>query len=268
MGIITVSRGCYSRGKEIAEKLAQQLGYECVSREILIEASETFNVPEIKLVRALHDSPSVLDRFTYGKEKYVSYIREALLEHVSKDNVIYHGLAGHFFLRGVPHILKVRIIANLEDRVREEMKRENITEKEARYVLKKDDEERRKWSLYLYGIDTSDPSLYDVVLHIDNLRVDDAVEVLANMAKRPCFQTTPETKKTLNDLLLAARAHAALVDEFPMAEVSSHDGVVYVSLKGTGIREPSASEEVSRLLSGIEGIKDIRINIIPLITPD
>ncbi|MGB9436525.1 MAG: cytidylate kinase family protein [Desulfobacterales bacterium] len=35
MGVITISRGSYSKGKEIAEKLAQQLGYECVSRDIL-----------------------------------------------------------------------------------------------------------------------------------------------------------------------------------------------------------------------------------------
>jgi len=41
---------------------------------------------------------------------------------------------------------------------------------ECRRILKKDDDERRKWSLNLYGIDTSDASLYDVVLHIDNLK--------------------------------------------------------------------------------------------------
>ncbi|MBW1934257.1 MAG: cytidylate kinase-like family protein [Deltaproteobacteria bacterium] len=268
MGIITISRGSYSKGKEIAEKLAQNLGYQCVSRDILIEASESFNVPEIKLIRALHDSPSVLERFTYGKERYISYIRKALLEHVAKDNVIYHGLAGHFFLKGVPHVLKVRIIANMEDRVKEEMKREKISEKEARYILRKDDEERRKWGLYLYGIDTSDASLYDVVLHIDNLGVDDAVEILAGMAKRPCFQTTPESKKILSDLLLAARAHAALVNEFPTAEVTSRDGVVYVNVKGTMIRDSSASEKVVKLLNRVEGIKEVKANVVPVITPD
>lgn len=35
MGIITISRGSYSRGKEIAEKLSQKSGYDCISREIL-----------------------------------------------------------------------------------------------------------------------------------------------------------------------------------------------------------------------------------------
>jgi cytidylate kinase len=64
---------------------------------------------------------------------------------VQKDNVVYHGLAGHFFLQDISHVLKVRVIADLEDRVKEELKREGISAEEARYILKKDDDERRKW---------------------------------------------------------------------------------------------------------------------------
>ncbi len=139
MSIITISRGSYSRGKEVAEKLAHSLGYQCLSRDILLEASELYNIPEIKLVRAIHDAPSILERFTYSKESYVAYIRAALLRHVQKDNVVYHGLAGHFLLQGIPHVFKVRIIADLEDRVKEEMKRENISAEEARRILQKDD---------------------------------------------------------------------------------------------------------------------------------
>ncbi len=34
MGVVTISRGSYSKGKEIAEKLAEKLEYDCISREI------------------------------------------------------------------------------------------------------------------------------------------------------------------------------------------------------------------------------------------
>ena len=61
MSIITISRGSYSRGKEVAETLARELGYECVSREIILEASEQFNIPEIQLVHAIEDAPSILN---------------------------------------------------------------------------------------------------------------------------------------------------------------------------------------------------------------
>ena len=139
MPIITISRGSYSKGSEIADKVAKRMGYECVSRDVLLEASDHFNIPEMKLVRALHDAPSVLDRFTHGKERYIAYIQEAFLEHVQKNNIVYHGLAGHFFLEGVSHALKVRVIADIEDRIRLEMEREQISAEQARHILLKDD---------------------------------------------------------------------------------------------------------------------------------
>jgi hypothetical protein len=74
MPIITISRGSYSKGMAVAEKVAQRLGYECISREIILEAFEEFNVPEIKFIRAIHDAPSVLDRLSFEKDKFIGEI--------------------------------------------------------------------------------------------------------------------------------------------------------------------------------------------------
>ena len=263
MGVITISRGSYSKGKEIAEKLAKSLGYECISRDILLEASEHFNIPEIKLIRAIHDAPSVFERFKHGKQRYVNFICEAFLEYIQRDNVVYHGLAGHFFVHTIPNILKVRIMANIEDRVKEEMARENITEEEARHLLTRDDEQRRKWSMYLYGIDTKDASLYDVVLHVDNLKVDDAVEILTGISKLPCFQTTKESRMMIKDYHLNAKVRAALFDGFPDAEVKSRNGVVYVKVETDLSLEKKVVEQVKNTLKAINGVKEIRVSVIP-----
>ena len=110
MSIITISRGSYSSGKEIAQKVAQRLGYDCISREALLKNSREFNIPEIKLIHAFEEGPSVLDRFTFGKEKYIAYIQAALLNHLRKNNIVYHGFAFHFFVKEIPEVLKVRII--------------------------------------------------------------------------------------------------------------------------------------------------------------
>jgi cytidylate kinase len=208
MGIVTISRGSYSRGIEIAEKLAEKLGYECISREVLLEASKEFNIPEVKLVQAIEDAPSIFDHIKDGKRRYVAFIREAFLEYIQKDNIVYHGFAGHFFTKEIPNILKVRIIANMDFRVNVLMERENISEEKARKLLYKIDVERRKWSMYLYGIDTNTTELYDVILHIDCLQVEGAVNFIYDLAKRPCFQTTPESKEKLRELLEAAKAYS------------------------------------------------------------
>ena len=255
MPIITISRGSYSRGKEVAEKLAKRLGFACISRDILLEASEQFNIPEIKLIRAIHDAPSILERFTYGKERYVAYIRATLLKHVQKDNVVYHGLAGHYFLQGIPHVLKVRILADLEDRVQEEMRREQIGEAEARYILKKDDDERRRWGIQVFGVDTWDPMLYDMVLHIKSLTVGDAVDLIAHAAQLPRFQATPESQQMMDDLTLAAAIEAALVEELPSAKVEAKNGEVFVNIQGTLGEEKETVDLVQRIANKVAGIE-------------
>ena len=234
MAIITISRGSYSKGREVAEKTAQRLGYRVVSRDVLLEASDQFHIPEVKLVRAIHDAPSILDRFTHGRQCYLAYIQSALVSQAQTDNLVYHGLAGHLLLKGVPHVLKVRIIADLDARVQAEMAREDISDVDARILLQKDDNERRRWTQSLYGADPWDASLYDLVLHIHKLTVDDAVEFIVQAAGRPCFETTPEGQRKMDDLALACRIKAALVqrDCFDMEITSEYGNVVIYVPKG------------------------------------
>ncbi len=236
MAIITISRGSFSRGKDVAEKLAERLGYECVSRDILLETCEEFSIPEIRLVKALHDAPSVLDRFNHGRERYMSYFRSAFLNHMVKDNIVYHGLSGHFFLQGIKHVAKVRIISNMEDRIKEEMKRENSSAEEARYLLKKDDDERRKWGLSLYGKDTWNCSLYDLVLCIDTMTVEDVVNILEGVIKEGRFDATPDSQAKLKEQALVANVHATIVNVSPNATVAIKNGVVILSHLDGGLK--------------------------------
>ena len=264
MSIITISRGSYSRGKEVAEALANQLNYTCVSREILLQASEQFDIPEIRLVRALHDTPSIFERFAHGKERYVAYIRAAILRMAQKGNVVYHGLAGHFLLQNIPHALKVRIIADLEERVKEEMVRMRISADEARYILKKDDDERRRWSLYLYGIDTHDPSLYDLLIHTRTLTVAEAVEVILHTVKQPSFQITDASRRVLDDSALAAQIEAILIKEFPLNEAAAQKGKVHVSVRAPMSLRKKLIPKVKEMIKRVEGVKQIDVTIIPI----
>lgn len=208
MSIITVSRGSYSRGKEVAERLARDLGYDCISREVILEASEQFDIPEIQLVHAIQDAPSFLDRFTRGKERYIAYVRAALLKRVQKGDVVYHGFAGHLLLRDVPSVLKVRVIAAMEDRIQEVVRRDGITEDEARERIAQADHERQKWSHHLYGVDPREVDLYDIVVQLPPMTVDDLVGTIKFAAQLPAFQTTPEVKENLEALAAKAEADA------------------------------------------------------------
>ncbi len=236
MAIITISRGSYSRGKEVAEAIAAKLDYECVSRDILLETCQEFSIPEIRLVKALHDAPFVLDRFNHGRERYMSYFRAAFLKHMVNDNIVYHGLSGHFFLQGIDHTIKVRIIADMEDRIKEEMKRENSSAEEARYILKKDDDERRKWGMSLYGKDSWNCNLYDLVLRVDIMTVEDVVGVLEGIIQQGIFDATAKSTALLKEQALVASIHAKIVDIAPRATVNIKDRVVTLGNLDGGLK--------------------------------
>ncbi len=265
MAIITISRGSYSRGKEIAEKVAAKLGYECISRDLLLEVSKEHNIPELKLVHAIHDAPGILDRLNHKEEKYIAFIKLALLNHLKADNVVYHGLAGHFFVKDIPHALKVRVLADMEDRVRLEVERKGIDEDEARRILEKDDHERREWSKALYGIDTADSSLYDLVVHIKQLTVDDAVDMICDTVSKEQFKTTPESQRMIEDLALSAAIHRALMDVGRDITVCVDNHIAYIETEAAVRDEERLVNEIRRVVDAFEGITDVKIKCHPIV---
>ncbi len=195
MSVIVISKGSYSHGNEVAAKVAQRLDLKCISRDLLIGASKKFNIAELRLIRAIEDAPSFLEKYTFGREKYIKYIKAAILNELAKGKVIYHGFAGHFLVRDISHVLKVRIIADMEERIAYMMKRENVSKDDAVQLVKKVDEERTKWSLKLYGIDNWDSRLYDLVINIGKVTLDHAVDLVCQTVQLKAFQPTAESQK-------------------------------------------------------------------------
>lgn len=258
MAIVTISRGSFSRGKEVAEKLAERLQYKCISRDILIDACEEFSIPELKLKKALHDAPSILDRFQYGRDRYIACFKAVFLNQMKEDNIVYHGLAGHFFLENVAHAFKVRIIADMETRIRAEMNTETISEAEARFRLNKDDSERRKWGLALYGRDTWDSSLYDMVLNIDTMTIDDVVEILAGVIQKGRFASTKESTEQLEEMSLIAGIQAELVNTAPKISANLSSGILTLTnLDGYLTSDSERRRETAEKFKKDYGIDDV-----------
>lgn len=258
MPIITISRGSFYHGRSIAEKLAEKLGYSCLSRDQIIENLDQFHLPEIKLIRGLDDAFSVLDRFPHGKERFKSAIRLEILKRFAEGKIVYHGLIGHHFVNNISHVLKVRIIADTEKRVADEMARENISETEARYTLKKDDEERRKWAMFLYGIDIMAPDTYNLTIRIGHLSADEAVDIIANASTLQAFQETEESMATLKDSALRALICSKLFD-YPNASVTSKNGQVLITLKVPEEQQAVIHDRINEMLANISEISKLAI---------
>jgi cytidylate kinase len=210
MAIITISRGTMSGGKRLAEMLAEKLKYRCVSREVMISAATEYGVPESKLIEAIRKSPSIFQKLTFERDRYLAFIQAILCEYAKDDNLIYHGNAGHFLLPGVSHVLRVRLLSAMPFRIKAAMSQLEFSEKEAVKYIQRVDKERVKWTKFLYGADWRSPELYDLVFNLGRTDLDFVCEMIIHAVRQPEFQTTPRSAKAMQDLLTASRLRAAL----------------------------------------------------------
>ncbi len=261
MSIITISRGSFSGGKLLAECLAKSLQYRCVDRDVIVEAAAARGVSQDELRDAFEKPPTFLERLQHKKYLYLVLIQAALAEEVRTGRAVYHGNAGHLLLKGGPHILRVRIIAPLEFRIHMAQERLKLGREEVVAYIHKMDQDRRKWTHYLYGVEWADPSLYDVVLNLEFMAIPEACSAVTALVRQRCFEFTPEDQAAMDDLALASRVRA----ELALNDSTSHLEVEVVSQRGVLTihgRIPSMRdiEEVRRVAEAQPGVVNINLD--------
>jgi cytidylate kinase len=258
MAVITISRGSASGGLRLAEGLAKLLDYELLSREDIFRAALEFGGLEEKLRKALLNPPGFWERFKHERRRYLVLVQAALCARVQKDRVIYYGNAGHLLLRGVSHVLCIRLIAPMSFRVQTLMERDDMRRDRAIEHIEEVDQQRRDWTRFLYGVDWMDPALYDLTINLKTLDIDGAVELAATAARRKEFQPTEASAKVLDNLALASKVQAALATteetESVDLEVDAEDGTVF--LKGK-LRTASLVEATIRVAENVEGVQGV-----------
>ncbi len=262
MAIITISRGTFGGGKEFAENLARKLDYRCISRETLSEEAIKAGVPVGKLQTAMVKPPRVYQRLGPQREFYLSFATSLICKYALEGNLVYHGHTGHLLLPGIPHILRVRVLGNMEYRIGNVMERLKLSREKAAEYITNVDADRDRWVRFLYGIDWHNPTFYDLVVNLDQMGISNATTALCAMAQLPDFQLTPASKKALNNLYLASRARFLLAlskqTNYADFKVTASDGIVQVTCM------PQYAETVqfvSEVLSELEGCKEVHCTI-------
>ena len=261
MSVITISRGSFSGGKMFAECLSNSLGYRCVDREVIVERAAAHGVSQEELRDALQKPPTFLERFQHKRYLYLVLIQAALTAEVKDGKAVYHGNAGHLLLKGGPHILRVRIIAPMDFRLRMAQDRLKLSRAEALEHITKMDQDRRKWTQYLYGVDWGDPSNYDIVLNLEFMDIAEACEVTSTLARQRCFEFTPCCWAAMEDLALASRVRVELaLDEATSHlefEVRAKDGSVSVRGAVSNMREV---DEIQRIVRAVPGVVNLNLD--------
>ncbi len=265
MPIITLSRGSKSGGLKLAELLAKELGCSnIISREVLVKVSEEYGVTEEELTDAMEKPPKFWERSTDNPRfLYLTFIRAALLDYATQGCMIYHGHAGHFLLNDVNWVLKVRLIAPLEQRIAMLQETMNLDRYEATQYIRKVDEDRARWTRFLYGEDWADPSHFDLVVNLKTMSLETAAKAIVFMTRKPEFKRTPEREEDLRNKALAARVKAAIMADLKVrdanVEVSAESGVVQITGR---VAHESVRKMILDIVEGVKGVKEIKDRIL------
>lgn len=256
MAIITITRGVQSGGRELARKLEEKLGYNCLSREVISQCARKYNIVESELYNKLMEAPRLWKRITQEHHRYLIYIQCSLIEAAKQDNIIYHGYAGQLFLRNVHHALRIRLETPLEARIEAEMREYGKSSDAANDYIIKQDEQRNRWMNFLYGKDWHDPSFYDLTINLQDISIDTVCSMVELLVNSDDFKTTAASKDNLNNLSLECEVRAALAsdDDLWNQEISvrAQNSVVTLHGMASNARQRDAFVDIVKQVKGVK----------------
>jgi cytidylate kinase len=259
MAIVTISRGTLSGGSVLADCLSRRLGYRSIDLSSLLRKAATARVSEYDLRAALEQPPDFPGTSNHRRYIYHVLLQAALLHEIRGGRAIYHGLAGHLLLRGVPSLIRLRVIAPLEFRIRRAAEELHLGRKEAAAHIAETDRDRRQWTQFLYGVDWSDPSQYDLVVNLERLSLDHACDMVVALVEGGGFVLKPDDEATLNDLAIAAGIQKALT----LSPLTLHLEVQVESRGGKVVVQVSSADEdeeaIRRVAATVPGVREIRV---------
>jgi cytidylate kinase len=264
MSIITISRGTKSSGLELANRLSEKLGYTTLSmEEVIAESARKYNIMNDILLDKLEKTPSLWQKFTNDYARYIIFIQCALLAAIKKDNVIYHGYAGQVLLKGLSHVLKLRIEAPLAYRVNSVKEEFNYNNEKAITYINKVDMRRKKWIKMVYNEDWYNPSLYDLWVNLQNMSMDNICELVSMAVNHKDFKSNQESIRQLDNLSLKCEVQAALATDNTIwnsqqITVNAYDGVVI--LKGA-VKNRELKDLIVDTTLKVKGVKDCKSDI-------
>lgn len=259
MAIITISRGTFGGGRDVAERLASHLNYSCVSREMLIQdTAQNYDVQEEMLLEATTELPGNQKGKPTSYAHNVKFMKAALLQRAVSNRMVYHGHGGHLLLGSIPGLLRVRIFAGIEYRINHAMADRNISREQAIDLIEAIDKKRTMWSRKAWGMEWNDPSSHDLLLSLDNMSVDGAVTVISCAAELKDFKESEHTQQILEDELLKAKVWAALTEnEHTRAvriQLDSNQGTIIIS---GDVGSNKQVEAVIFLAQSVPGVKKV-----------
>lgn len=202
--VITISREVGSGGRTIGRKLAEKLGVRFSDKDLIAALQKKFNLTADSIEELKGKKKRWLDDFIQmvapvpmsgmlvdGDSDYISEYnlslsvndvfeaeREILNGIADEGSCVIAGRSGFFVLKGRPNKVDILITASREKRIARIMDKQNLSRQKAEEVIDSVDKARDNYVQRYTGQSRYDARNYHIVLNMDYITEDQAVEMI------------------------------------------------------------------------------------------
>ena len=259
MPVIAMTQEMGSLAKDVALELARIAGLAVARHEVLDNVAGKMHVPTSVISRLREGKAGLVERLTTDRERVAVYTAKEVFALADKGNIVLRGWGATCLLRPVPHVITVRITRSFGKRVEWLMNHLETDDRAfAENEVRRSDDAHAAKIKAQFGVTWGDPLLYDIVLNTERLSVESCALQIQQLATRPEFQETEQSRAMLADLALNAAVRAALKDNEPTREtnieIESHGDKVV--LRGI-VLNAQESAEAARVAGTVPGVHDV-----------
>jgi cytidylate kinase len=260
MAVIAISQQIGSRGIELGELVAKELGYKFQTGDQLsAETARRFEVSAEQMKLFEVHNPRFWERKDESS-RYVAYYRAVFLQEAAQDRIVVAGRSAANLLPEGGNGIRVHTIAPVHQRARQVAKDENLAAAAAEKHVRDYDAEVKARIQTLFGRDIDDPTTYDLVINTARLPLAAHAITLAALANHIDSAGNPERTKLMQDASIAAQVHAALVahPKIRDAQVAVNCSSGCVRVSGPGL-VPPWDDLVIGVAQAIEGVASVEV---------
>lgn len=197
---VTISRMAGCGAVYVAEKLAKYLQehaptpgvqWTVFDRQLMNKVLEDHKLPKFLAgflpedrVSFIQDTLADIFHTHPTADQMVKLISETIMQLADMGNVIIVGRGANIVTAKMPHVLHVRLVASLEDRIERVCKEYNKTPDEARHYCVDGDPARTRYIKTYFKTDINDPLHYHMVINTSRLDYEQTAKLIGDALLR------------------------------------------------------------------------------------
>jgi two-component system, OmpR family, response regulator CpxR len=262
MSIIAVFAGTYCNDELVIEKILKETGYKYrTDSNIVTKAARASGLSEEKVLKAFSAKTSSFNQFTHEKERSISYLKLAVAETLSEDNILLSGFTSLLIPAVISTVLKICLIADMKHRIALASST-GMSEGEARKVLHKGDEDRIVWTKSILEKDDPwDVSTYDMVLPTDKMTPEEIADLVKKNLEADVLKTSSLGERAIQNCLLASQVETALAKEGHFVAAAADTGAVTLTINKKVLMLEKLEKELQAIAGTVPGVKSVTTKV-------